>query len=55
MNSNGMLRQLALESQKEKRPQKGGVGPKMLSTAGLIRVTIEPEVTQVKHFWGKSS
>lgn len=41
-----------MPSQKEKRPQEGGVGPKMLSSAGLIYVTIGITTALVKRFLG---
>jgi len=37
-------------ARKEKRPQEGGVGPQILSTAGLLGVTIDTSIVQVKHF-----
>lgn len=38
--------------QKEKRPQEGGVGPKILSTAGLMHLTIVTCLLIVKLFSG---
>ncbi len=38
--------------QKKKRPQEGGVKPKILSSAGLARRTISIRITLVKRFLG---
>lgn len=53
MKIKGLLDKKSIISQKEKRPQKGGVGPKILSSAGLIFTTIGLVSLNVKTFSGK--
>ncbi len=56
MKSKGILAMGGLDrgvpGQKKKRPQEGGVGPKILSSGGLIRKTIVTDNALVKHFLG---
>ncbi len=56
MKSKGILAMGGLDrgvpSQKKKRPQEGGVGPKILSSGGLARRTISIGIPLVKHFLG---
>ncbi len=52
MKSKGVLDMRILLSQKKKRPQEGGVGPKILSSAGLIRRTIGFRIALVKRLLG---
>ncbi len=50
MKSKGILDMRILLSQKKKRPQEGGVGPKILSSGGLARRTVGLRITLVKRF-----
>ncbi len=51
MKNKGMFTQFFLVGQKEKRPQEGGVRPKILSTAGLMGITIVITTVLVKEIW----
>jgi hypothetical protein len=52
MKNKGILDMDIWLIQKEKRPQVGGVGPKILSSAGLMPVTIGIVIGLVKRFLG---
>ncbi|MFT5419591.1 MAG: ABC-type phosphate transport system permease subunit [Candidatus Endobugula sp.] len=52
MKNKGILNVQIWLMQKKKRPQEGGVGPKILSSAGLIHLTIGIVIALVKRFLG---